>query len=68
MAKRKSGGKKWISGAIKQKGALRKQAGVKEGQNIPESKLRSMAKRPGKTGKRARLALTLRKLGKRKKK
>jgi hypothetical protein len=59
--RRKSGGK-WISGAIKKKGALRKTAGVKKGQKIPQKKLQSMAKKGGKTGQRARLAITLRKM------
>ena len=53
--------KKWIQGAIKKPGALRKTAGVKKGEKIPVGKLKSMAKQKGTTGKRARLALTLRK-------
>lgn len=56
--------KKWIQKAIKKKGALRKQMGIKKGKNIPVSKLKSAAKKGGKTGKRARLALTLRKMNK----
>ena len=63
MAKRK-----WIQSAIKKPGALRKQLGVKKGQKIPLSKLRKAAKAKGKLGRRARLALTLRKLRKKKKK
>lgn len=54
---------KWIAGAIKHKGALRKSLGVKEGQKIPAKKLAAAAKKPGKMGQRARLAQTLRKLG-----
>ena len=50
---------KWIAGAIKKKGALRKSLGVKEGQNIPAAKLAKAAKAPGKLGQRARLAQTL---------
>jgi len=57
--------KKWIAGAIKQKGALRKQLGVKEGKKIPAGQLAAAAKKPGKLGQRARLAQTLRKLPKR---
>lgn len=57
--------KKWIAGAIKKPGALRRSMGVKKGKNIPVSKLRASAKRGGTTGRRARLALTLRKLGRR---
>lgn len=49
----------WISGAIKKKGALRKTLGVKKGQKIPAKKLAAAAKKPGKTGKRARLAETM---------
>jgi hypothetical protein len=55
---------KWIQKAIKKPGALRKSMGVKEGQKIPAGKLAKAAKAPGKTGQRARLAQTLRKLGK----
>jgi hypothetical protein len=53
--------KKWIQGAIKKPGALRKTLGAKEDQPIPRSKLEAAAKKGGKTGARARLALTLRK-------
>ena len=55
---------KWIQGAIKKPGALRKELGVKEGQKIPAKKLAAAAKKPGKIGKRARLAETLGKLRK----
>lgn len=58
--------KKWIQGAIKHPGALRKELGVKEGEKIPAKKLAKAAKAPGKLGQRARLAQTLGKLGKRK--
>ena len=60
----KKGGKtdKWIQGAIKQPGALRKSLGVKEGQKIPAKKLAAAAKKPGVTGQRARLAQTLKKM------
>jgi len=54
--------KKFIKGTIKKPGALRKTAGVKKGQKIPVSTLRRLAKKPGKTGQRARFALTLRKM------
>ena len=56
--------KNWIAGAIKKPGALRKELGVKAGQKIPAKKLESAAKKPGKIGQRARLAQTLKKLGK----
>lgn len=63
----KKGGKtggKWIQSAVKKPGALRKSLGVKEGQKIPAGKLAKAAKAPGKMGQRARLAQTLKKLGK----
>ena len=56
--------KNWIAGAIKKPGTLRKSLGVKEGQKIPAGKLAKAAKAPGTMGKRARLAQTLKKLGK----
>jgi len=55
---------KWIQKAIKKPGALRESLGVKKGQPIPEKKLAAAAKKPGKMGQRARLAQTLKKLGK----
>ncbi len=57
--------KKWIAGAIKKPGALRKSLGAKKGKSIPVSKLRAAAKKSGKIGKRARLAITLKKMRKR---
>ncbi len=54
--------KKWIQSAIKKPGALRKALGVKSGQKIPLKKLQAAAKKGGKLGARARLALTLRKM------
>ncbi len=56
--------KNWIAGAIKKPGALRKELHVKEGRKIPVKKLERAAKKPGKEGKRARLAETLKKLRK----
>ena len=53
---------KWIKGAIKNPGALHKQLGIPQGKKIPKKKLRVAAKKGGKLGKRARLALTLEKL------
>ena len=66
MAKKSK--KRWIQSAIKKPGALRRQMGVKKGQKIPVSKLKKAAKAKGKLGRRARLAITLRKLKKKKKK
>lgn len=54
--------KKWIQKAIKKPGALREQLGAKD--NIPSGKLRKAAKKGGKLGRRARLAMTLKKLRK----
>jgi len=54
--------KKWIQNAIKKEGSLRKTLKAKKDKNIPVSKLKKAAEKGGKTGKRARLALTLRKL------
>ena len=55
---------KWIQKAIQHPGALRKSMGVKKGETIPASKLAKAAAKKGVTGKRARLAQTLRKIGK----
>ena len=54
--------KNWIQKAIKKPGALRKSLKIKKGQKIPLKKLQATAKKGGKLGKRARLALTLRRL------
>jgi hypothetical protein len=56
------GKRKWIKGAIKKPGALRKALGAKKGQPIPAKKLNAAAKKKGKLGQRARLAKTLRRL------
>ena len=57
-------GEKWIQSAIKKPGSLRKSLGAKKGEPIPAKKLSAAAKKPGKLGQRARLAQTLKKLGK----
>lgn len=59
----KKGGN-WIAGAIQHPGALRAQLHAKPGQPIPAGKLKAAAKKGGKLGKRARLAVTLKKLNK----
>ena len=56
--------KKFIQKAIKKPGALRKSLGIKKGEKIPASKLKAAAKKKGKMGHRARLAITLGKLRK----
>jgi len=53
---------KWIQKAIKKPGALRKSLGVKKGEKIPAGKLAAAAKKGGKMGQRARLAMTLKKM------
>jgi len=53
---------KWIQGAIKHPGALRKELGAKKGKPIPAKKLAAAAKKKGTIGKRARLAETLKKM------
>lgn len=54
----------WIQEAIKKPGALREELHVKKGKKIPKGKLKAAAKKGGKEGKRARLAITLGKLRK----
>lgn len=54
------GKKNWIAGAIGKEGSLRKTLGAKAGKPIPTAKLAAAAQKPGITGKRARLAQTLR--------
>ena len=56
--------KNWIQKAIKKPGALRAELGVPAGKKIPSAKLAAAAKKPGKIGKRARLAETLKGLKK----
>jgi hypothetical protein len=55
---------KWIQRAIKRPGQLHRDLGVPQGKRISMEQLRAAAKRPGKVGQRARLAITLRKLRK----
>lgn len=60
--------KKFIQEAIKKPGALKKTMGVEKDEKIPAKKLAKAAKAPGKTGQRARLAETLKKISKKKEK
>lgn len=55
---------KWIQSAINNPGALKKSLGVKAGDTIPAKKLEKAAAKGGVTGQRARLAETLKKVGK----
>tara|TARA_R100001163_G_scaffold28679_1_gene22964 strand:- start:355 stop:537 length:183 start_codon:yes stop_codon:yes gene_type:complete len=54
--------KKWIQKAIKKPGALRRSLGIKKGKKIPAKKLAAAAKKKGKLGQRARLAITFKKM------
>ncbi len=54
--------KNWIAGAIGKPGALHKQLGIPEGKNIPATILSAAASKPGVEGRRARLAMTLKKM------
>lgn len=58
--------KNWIAAAIKKPGALKKELHVKEGEKIPKKKLQKAAKAKGVEGRRARLAITLQGLRKKK--
>jgi len=51
--------KNWIKSAIGSPGALHRDLNVPAGKKIPHAELIAAAHRPGKTGKRARLAITL---------
>ena len=68
MRKRKKSSKRWIQRALKKhkRGALHKQMGIPAEEVIPLRKLESAAKKPGLLGKRARLALNLRKIRRKK--
>ena len=66
VPKKMAEGGSWIQGAIKKPGALREQLGVKKGEKIPKAKLAAAAKKGGKLGQRARLAITLGKMNKKK--
>lgn len=54
--------KKWIQAMHMKKGALRKEMGAKKGKPIPAKKLAKAATKGGKLGRRARLAMTLKKM------
>ena len=53
-----------IKKAIKKPGSLRKALGIKKGETIPKSTLKNAAKKKGKIGQKARFAITLGKLRK----
>ena len=52
--------KRWMQKLNLKKGALRRSLKIKKGNKIPLAKLKAAAKKPGKLGKRARLALVFR--------
>ena len=58
------GGKKWIAGAIKRPGALTRKAKA-AGMSV-QAFARAKRKAPGRLGKQAKLALTLKKISRRK--
>ena len=58
--------KDFIQKSIKKPGAFRQTFAIKKGKKIPASKLKAAAKKKGKLGQRARLAITLSKLRKKK--
>ncbi len=68
MQRRRRRKKKWIQATHLRKGALHRQLGIPAGERIPVSLLHEAAQAPGKLGHRARLALTLRKIGRQRKK
>lgn len=65
-SKKKVAKKNFIAGAIKHPGALRKELHVKKDKKIPAAKLKKAVHAKGKEGQRARFALTLAKLRKKK--
>lgn len=54
--------KKWIEAAIKNPGALRADLRAEKGKPISGKKLKAAANKGGLIGKRARLAITLKKI------
>lgn len=52
----------FIQKAIKHPGALHRELGVAQGKKIPVKAIQAAAKKPGTLGRRARFAMTLRKL------
>lgn len=49
----------WIAGATKNKGGLHRTLGVPQGKKIPRYLIEEEARKKGRGGKQARLALTL---------
>ena len=57
-------GKNWIAGAVKHPGALHRALGVAPGKPIPAKRVAAAAAKPGRLGRMARLAMTLKRLRK----
>lgn len=54
--------KNWIKEATKNKGGLHRSLGIPMGEKIPTKTLQAAAKKKGKVGAQARLAMTLKKI------
>lgn len=54
--------KNWIKDATKNKGGLHRSLGIPMGEKIPTKTLQAAAKKKGKVGAQARLAITLKKM------
>lgn len=63
-ARSTGGGKRWIAGAIKRPGAFTRKA--KAAGMTVQAYARKMRKAPGRLGKQARLALTLKRISRKK--
>ncbi len=57
--------KNWIAGATERKGALHRRLGIKPGKKIPRETLIKASHAGGEEGREAHLALTLRKINRR---
>ena len=68
MVAKKKKGKNWIAAATKNVGGLHRSLGIQAGKPIPKGKITEAAKKGGKVGKQARLALVLARFKKGKKK
>ena len=53
--------KNWMASAVSKPGALRSTLHIKKNKTIPFATLKAAARKPGKEGQRARLALVYRK-------
>ena len=60
-----AGKRHWIAKATRNKGGLHRSLGIASGKKIPAKRLKAAAKKGGRVGKQARLAITLSKLRRR---